>query len=338
MRHIATAILIPAICMSLAADTSGRISAKVTTKAGVGIKDAKVKLERSEITWAKEIKSNDKGQIMLVGLEPKEFKVTVSAEGYVTLHDSFKIPVGDVLERTYVLLTPDEARAAGHASDAPKDPNEAKLAAGAEAYNHGIALYNEQKYAEALPLFEQAFKNLTETTAAQTDPETKKEWEAKLPALERLYAVVLIETVKADPAKRDLAKQAEPMLVRAFERNPKDQRVVGSLLDLATIYNDAEMTKKYTAAMDAIIGPRPELAYNEGVTKHNAGDEAGAKLALQKAITLDPKFPESYYLLGVVEFSLGNSKAAKENFKKYMDIAPTGRKAGEVKEFLHELK
>ena len=182
-----------------------------------------------------------------------------------------------------------------------------------------------------------AVANLKEAAANMKDAEGKAKLEGNLPMVERVYGIVLAEVAKADPTRTDLVTKAEPILVKALERNPKDQNVVASLLQLAAVKKDEAMTAKYQAIMDALIGPRPELAYNDAVTKQTAGDNAGAKVSLQKAIKIDPKFTDSYYLMGVVEFSLGDVKAAKAAFRHYQEVAPTGKHAGEVKEFLKEL-
>ena len=87
-----------------------------------------------------------------------------------------------------------------------------------------------------------------------------------------------------------------------------------------------------------LLGPRPELAYNEAVNAVNKEQFKAAKEHLTKAIALDPNFADSYYLMGIVEFSLNNPKAARASFLKYQEKAPNGSKKAEVKEFLKELK
>jgi TolA-binding protein len=329
--------MIPAVCLTLAADSTGRFSGKVVTKDGAGIPGATLLLERIEITWLKEITTGANGNFMQVGLEPRDFRITITAKGYAPMKTQIRVPLGDTITQTYTLLTPDQARAAS-GPVVSKDPGEAKATEGANAFNDGVAFYNDQKYAEALPFIEKAYLGLKEAAAVTTDATAKTETEAKLPTIERVYGIVLVESGKGDPAKKDQVLKAQPFLETAFAKNPKDQRVLVCLVEVANVKADPEMIKKYQGALDAMLGPRPELAYNEAVTFFNAEKYKEAKASLQKAMAADPKFADSYYLLGVVEFSLGNPKAAKENFKKYQEIAPTGKKAGEVKDFLRELK
>ena len=339
MKYIVQAVVLPALCFTLCAETAGRVQLTVTNRAGQPIKGASITLERTDITWSKTIVTNDQGLALQVGLAPKDFVVTVKAEGYAGVKASERVPVGESLVKTYVLLTAAEARNEAPAAVAANtdDPLEVKRAEGSTAYYAAMGLYNEQKFAEALPLMETAHKNLTEAAAGLKDEKAKTDLKAWMPALERVYGVVLAEAAKNDPAKAALATEAEPYLLTALAKNPKDQPVILALVAVGKVTQDPERMKKYQAMLDTLIGPRPEVAYNEAVAKHNAGDEAGAKVALDKAIAMDPKYSESYYLLGVVQFSLGNPKAAKDAFRKYLELDPKGKKAGEVKEFLKEL-
>ena len=82
---------------------------------------------------------------------------------------------------------------------------------------------------------------------------------------------------------------------------------------------------------------RPERAYNDAVAAWNAGRAALAMEGVKKAMSIDPMFPDSYYLLGLLEVGKGDLKASKAAFKKYLELAPTGRKAAEVRTILKEL-
>jgi len=340
MRITLSALMIPAICLSLAAESTGRLAGKVVGKDGKPIANAVLKLERVDIAWTKEIKVTDKGTFIQVGLEPREFFITVSAPGFAsTAKMKRKIPLADTLTENFTLFTMDEARAEGvKQAAASADPGEAREAEGSDAFNNGVSFYNEQKYAEALPQVETAYLKLKEAASLMKDPAAKAEVEAKVPNIERVYGICLAEVAKRDPERKALAAKAEPFLVAAFERNPKDQRVVNALVDVGTVKGDAPLTAKYQAALDGLLGPRPELAYNEAVNAVNKEQFKAAKEHLTKAIALDPNFADSYYLMGIVEFSLNNPKAARASFLKYQEKAPNGSKKAEVKEFLKELK
>ncbi len=339
MRNIITAIMIPAVCLTLAAESTGRIGGKITNKEGKPVAGAVITMSRSDINWTKEIKADEKGSYLQVGLEPKDFTISVTAPGYQVYKQNVKVKLADITTINVVMLTPQQAsEEALKANLANLPPGEGKAMTASASFNAAVELYNAQKFTEALPLITSAHADFTEALATLKEGESRAGIEKNMPTVERVLGITLYEAGKADPAQKDQMLKAEPYLVGAFKRTPKDQRVLVALLDIAKAKNDAEGIKTYQAAIDAAMGPRPELAYNDGVAAFNAGKFKEAKAFVTKAISVNPKFEDSYWLLGVVEFSLENPKAAKEAFKKYMEIAPKGKKAGEVKEFLKELK
>lgn len=106
---------------------------------------------------------------------------------------------------------------------------------------------------------------------------------------------------------------------------------------------------KQKEAIDAFtksaeMSPNPGLAYyNICATQYNAGNTQGALAACDKAIAADPNHAESYYIKG--SLMMGNStmdKAGKlqapegtaEALNKYLQLAPTGAHANDVKQML----
>lgn len=337
MKILLPAIIFPMACLTLGAQTTGQLSGKVTTKAGKPVANAQITLSRIGISWTKTIISGENGSYMQVGLDPKEYDLVVKAEGFAPMQPArIKIPLGTTLVRDIVLFTPEEARAVAGAQ-APADPGAAAANAGADAFNKGVALFNQQPpaFSEALPFFESAYGSLKDSLAKTTDEKMIEDTKKQLPTIERVYGISAFEVGKADPERKaQLWATAEPLLTKSLALAPKDQRLLTYLMEYHQFKGNAEEAKKYQAALDAILGPRPELAYNAGVEAFNAGKMSEAKAHLQKAIATDPKFPKSYYLLGMVEFGLNNLKATKENLTKYLELAPNGDKAGEVKEML----
>ena len=76
--------------------------------------------------------------------------------------------------------------------------------------------------------------------------------------------------------------------------------------------------------------------FTQGKEYFDKGEFKAAKIELKNAIQIDPKFAESYYLLGMVEYGNMNLKACKESLVKYLELDPKGRKAAEVKEMLND--
>ena len=339
MQKLVSALLIAAVGLTLAADNTGKFSALVTGKDGKPIPGASITLERTDSSWSKKLAATSaSGKTLQLGLEPKEFRITVSAPGYLQQTIQRKVPLDNTLYETFVLTTPEQATAAALAPQpAAGEPHGDPLEEGTGAYNSGIALFKEKKYVEALPLLSLAYRDLAEAAASLQDRAAKADLQGRLPAIERVYAIDLVEAGKAD-AKPALILQAEPFLLRAYQLTPQDPHLVASLLTLAETKPDAAAAAQYQAALDALLGPRPGLVYNRAVEEFQANHPVQAKKLLLGIIDSEPNFTDSYYLLGVVEYSLSSSLNAKLAFKKYLEKAPTGTHASEVKDLLKELK
>lgn len=338
LSRILPALVITASALVLHADTTGRVAGKVQNKKGEPLPAAVVTLKRTDITWTKVLSVNAKGAFMQVGLEPKEFEILVSCKGYVDAIKRVKIPLGDVATENFTLLTPDEqlaeARATGKAPAVDVGvvaENEAT-----EATNQAIAFYKERKFLEAQPLLETAQLKFNQSIEKTKDVEAKATLVENLATSERLLGIVMAHNFAADPAKAELAAKAQPLLEKAIARKADDAFSLQAIVDLAKARKDADLEKKYKPALDKLVGPKPENAYNDAVTAFNAGKGKEAKEFLQTAIKIDPKFSESYYLLGMVEYGNMNLKACKESLLKYLELDPSGKKAAEVKEMLND--
>ncbi|MFA5057067.1 MAG: tetratricopeptide repeat protein [Opitutaceae bacterium] len=102
-----------------------------------------------------------------------------------------------------------------------------------------------------------------------------------------------------------------------------------------------EAIARYTAAAD--IDPNPATAYfNLCATLYNAGNMAGAATAADKAIAADPGKADAYFIKGSALYADGRMEGNKyivppasiAALKKYLELAPTGPHADDVKAML----
>lgn len=339
MRQLTPMLLASALCVSLAADTTGGLTGKVVNKGGQPIPNAVLTLKRTDISYVKEIKSDAKGKYIQVGLNPVEYDLTVHADGFADLKDHFKVPLGEIMKKDFTLLTHEESKASAPSPTTtvvPDDPGASLDDAGSTAANEAIGFYNKQEWKQAEPLFEKAYNSLGEALSKTKDEAGKQKVNEKLNMVVRPYALVLYEVGKSDKAQAKLDK-AKPMLEKALETNPKDVRVLTGLAFISKNSGDKEATAKYQATLDEINGPRPENAYNDGVAAYNANKFKEAKEFILKALQIDPKFADSYYMLGLIETNNNNLKAAKDSFKKCLELAPAGKHSAECREFIKAL-
>ena len=333
MRRLVLAITLPAVCLSIQAESTGRISGKVINKDGKPIPGAKVNIRRIDIKWSKDLFSDKNGNYLQVGLEPKEFTLTVSAEGYVDYTEpSVKIPLGDFLNRNITLLTPTEARSQAVATGTkglPEDPSAELDAEGRGAFNLAIPLYTEGKFGEALPLVEKAHKALTEVKGKLKDEQAKADLAPELLKIDRVLGICM---ARAGAKKED----AEPYLLEALERNPKDESVLSALVETSKAKADKVAEQNYTAVLESLHGPNPDVAYNKGVEAFNAGKSKEAKAHWLKALEIAPTYAEAHYMLAMVEFGDNNLRGTKQHLQKYLELAPNGKNAATAREMLKD--
>jgi len=63
-----------------------------------------------------------------------------------------------------------------------------------------------------------------------------------------------------------------------------------------------------------------------------------ARAYLTRAIAVDPNVPDNYYDRGLANIQAKKNAEAKADFLKYLELAPNGAEAKEVKEMLQALK
>ncbi|NTW86734.1 MAG: hypothetical protein HGB30_11285 [Holophagaceae bacterium] len=333
MRRLVLALLLPAACLSVQAESTGRIAGQILTKDGKPVPGAKINLKRTDRNWSKDLTPDKNGKFLQVGLEPKDFEFTVTAEGFSEFKEMIKIPLGDVLVKNITLLTPAESRAqalvSGGIQVPTEDPGAALDTEGRDAFNQAIPFYNEGKYADALPLVEKSHKVLSEALAKLKNEESKAALALELLKIERVLGICL--------AQAGAVKEAgEPYLLKALERNPKDERVLSALIATSKAKQDKGAEQKYTAALEAIQGPNPDLIYNKGVEAFNNGQTKEAKTYFLKALEVAPKYAEAHFLLAMVEFGDNNLRGTKQHLEKYIELAPAGKNAATAKEMLKD--
>ena len=332
MRRLLLGLMLPAICLVLPAETTGRITGKVVNKEGKPLPGARLVLKRTDRNWSKEMVADKNGTYLQVGLDPQTFELTVTAEGYTEFKETIKIPLGDVLRKDVTLLTAAESRAQAIASGAvvqTQDPGQALDAEGRDAFNLAIPLYNEAKYGEALPLMEKSHKALTEALGKTKDETAKADLAQVLTKVERVLGICM-GNAGADKAL------AEPFLQKAYLANPKDQPVLNALVKVAQAKADAAAEKKYAGELEALTGPDPATSYNRGVEAFNAGNTKEAKKELQRALEISPKYAEAHFLLAMVAFGDNDLKGTKVHLEKYLELAPAGKNAGMAREMLKD--
>lgn len=330
------ALVISTTCLGLAAQSTGVLTGTVKDSKGNPLPKASVVLNRVGVNWTKTLDVDENGKFMQVGLEPREHDLEITSPGLFPYKERLRFKVTEPVIRDIVLYTPEEAVAKGLAAPAAQvDPSAEAENAALKAFNDGVTQFNGKAFNEALPNFELAYKQMSESLAKATDDAAKADLEKKFAAVERVYGFTLAEVAKEDETRRaELAKQAVPILKQALVRDPKEQNALIYLVDVLRAMGENAEADKYQLELDKLIGPNPAVAYNKGVEAFNSGKMKEARPFLQKTLDIDPKFAEAYYLLAMCDYSEMNLRGTKLNLQKYLELAPNGKNADTAKAML----
>jgi tetratricopeptide (TPR) repeat protein len=312
---LACAVLVTVAMASPAtAQTTGMVKGKVLDGKGVPIEAAKVTIEYKDgINRTYVVKTNKKGDYTQIGLAPGNYKLTAEKEKLGSQAFDGKVKLGETLEINFKLE--------GGIAGGPSKEEVAKAGALKKAFDEGVAASRGGDFDGALTKF-------TEATTI-------------LPAcFDCYYNIGYAYTQKKEYAK------AEEAFNKAIELKPD---YVEAYNGLAQIYNaqkkfdEAQAASQKAAALALAGGVAGgaggvDALYNVGVTAWNAGKAEEAKKAFEEALKADPKHANSHYQLAMCLINLGKMPEAVAEFELYLQLAPTGEYAGQVKAMLTQLK
>ncbi len=131
-------------------------------------------------------------------------------------------------------------------------------------------------------------------------------------------------------------------------KKPSPETTAAAENQLGQVLAKSGNTKDAADAYDAAAKAQPSNAgmylFNEAATLYNAGKTDDAAVAADKAIAADPKRADAYYIKGqaLIGKASVDSKTQKitappgcvEAYQQYLELAPTGPRAEEVKAIL----
>lgn len=226
----------------------------------------------------------------------------------------------------------------------------------------GPAMSNEE-YAKKKEEHDKAVNE--NTLIAQLNPALQsKNWAAAEPLLQQLIAInpkrweyeQVLGNAQLGEEKFDDAiatyEKTIPLAEDSLKTDPKADPAKTKAA-IAQIYNSEgnayTKLKKNDKAVEAYtkaaeMDPNPGAAYfNLCATQYNSGNTQGAVAACDKAIAADPNRADAYFIKG--SLMMGESKQAKDGkleapegtadaLNKYLQLAPDGPHAGDVKQML----
>lgn len=311
---VACAVLV-AVAMSTpsTAQSTGMVKGKVFDGKGQPIEGAKVTIEfKDGVSRSYTVKSNKKGEYTQIGLPPGNYKVTAEKEKVGSQSYDCRVRLGDTAEVNFQLAP---------GTSGPTKEEVAKMTAIKKLFDEGVAASRAGDNDTALAKFGEA------TGIMPT-------------CYDCFYNIGYAHAQKKDYAK------AEEAFKKAIELKAD---YVEAYNGLATIYNaqkkfdEAQAASQKAASLAAAGGGAAggggvDALYNQGVIAWNAGKAEDAKKAFEEALKADPKHANSHYQLAMCLINLGKIPDAVTEFEQYIQLAPEGQYAAQVKAMLTQLK
>ena len=351
------AVLLVALSPAALAQT-GAIAGKVIGPDGKPVKDALIKIERTDIKGSYKVKTKGKGDYFHAGLPLGRYDVSCEIDGKVVdTMRGVKTGLGDPSEVNFDLaalkvkqdaamkaaetgtltqeqsreMTP-EQRAAVEKQMKERSAAMAKNKELNDAFNAGMAAIQAKAFDQAVEQFNKA---------AALDPKQHVVFANMAEAYMGLAA--------GKTGAEQEAAQAKGLEAygKAIELNPTDAGYHNNFgLALARAKKFAEAQAELEKAAQLLPASAGMYFYNLGAVLVNIGQLDPAGEAFKRAIEADPNHADAQYQYGVFLISKATTTAdgkvvpqpgTREAFQKYLDLKPTGPFAESAKGMLTTL-
>jgi tetratricopeptide (TPR) repeat protein len=279
---------------------SGRLEGKVLDAQGAPIVGASVKLARDQYGDGTTLKTDKKGRWAIAGIAAATWNADIEAEGYAPKKISIPLP----------------------SESARLPPVEVRL-------DKAVAAGPPPEVLQALEKGEAAYK-------AGRFPEARAEFE-KLLALRPDLATTIHQRIGfAYIQEKDYAKGLEH-LQKVLDADPGNTVIRGIMAQAALEGGMLDRGMELLKGLDEATVKNPDVFFNIGVNLFNANKPAEAIVYFTKAVTLDPAYADGYFRRGLAYMGLpGKTAEAKADFRKLLELQPTGPQADLAKKALEQ--
>jgi tetratricopeptide (TPR) repeat protein len=269
---LAAALLVVGLAATgaLEAQEQGRVLLTVLDEAGKPMPDVQIVVTSPDFKYEQKKKTDKKGQVSILFLDAtRNYVMTFTKEGYLTLEQPIKPQIGETLRHTFNLLP------ATKPAEAEEGP--AELTGESQAinvFNEGVTALRGGDQATALAKFQQA---------AELDPNQVAAYAAQF------------DVYLAQNKHKEALEAADKYLAL----KPGDARGLRARFDALNGMND----ERAGAALDELakVDPSKDTAiriFNEGAERTRSGKMDDAVPYLKRAIEVDPTFEPAYAELG----------------------------------------
>lgn len=309
---IVAALTFSAAAAGIAQDWRGkaRVDGRVLNEKGEGIEGAKLTLRRGG-AGPEAITTDKKGRWAYLGLANGGWDIDVDAAGYIPYRTTVQLSEIERIPPMTIRLQPaPKAEPAPAAGAGPKGASPDVI----PILEHGNQLLEQKDYAGARAEYEKALASVPDN-----------------PIILRAIAQTYYGEKKVDDAIATLKK--------VVELDPNDATATLLLANLQLEKGNLDEGKATIAKLPPDAIKDPGVYTNLGILLLNKKKPEDAWTYFDQAVKIAPADPEVYYYRGLAAYQLKTKKAeAKADFQKYLELAPQGENAADVKEYLKTLK
>ena len=288
----------------------GRITGEVVDEAGNPIVGAKVVIQfQGDSALNFDSTSNKKGEWSFLGLGTGEWRIDVTANGYLPAAQNTYVKQLETNPKIVITLRKVPPAGGGLIQD------QATL----QLIDNGNQLFNEKNYDEAISVF--------------------REFLEKNPSLYQIH--LNIGNCYREKGEYDAAIAEYNILVEAGSKDAAGgEYAAKALAGIGECYlktGDFEKAQIYFKQSIEKYPNNEFLAYNVGEIcfSNQKLDEAIQYFDL--AAKLKPDWPEPYYKLGLVYLNKTEYDKARENLNKFLTLEPASERSANVKNILNYL-
>jgi tetratricopeptide (TPR) repeat protein len=280
-----------------------RIKGVVLGENGEPVAKARITLTHRDLQATVNYTTDEKGEFLAAWIKGGLWDAEVKAEGYIPRKMSFQVKEFVQNPSLEIVLKKTEKTIV----------KEELMETVKTLVNEGNELFKHKKYEEAAMKYKEILEQVPE-----------------------LYQINLnIGNCFYEMGDYD---SALPFYQAVLEKEPENK---DALISLGNIYLEKGELEKGMELLDKLSDKdvtSPITFYNIGTNLFNKGKSAAAAQYYERAIILDPNLADAYYQLGLCSLNTNQKEKAKENFLKYLELAPDSEKAEQVKSFLKYLE
>ena len=276
----------------------GRLAGKVVDDAGAPIEGVTVKAVRGESNGGPTVRTNNKGEWVLAGLNGGSWNIDFEKAGYEPVKKSASFQESERNPQITVTMKKSAA-----------DPN-VQIRADLE---RAADLVKQEKFAEARGIYQNILAQHPD--AYQVEPYIARTYYAEH---------------QLDPAVQHLRT--------ALAKDPDNVEVKLLLANVLTEKGSVDEAGQLLSSIDDSKIASPATYVNAGIGMLNQKKPADALPWFEKAIARFPRAPDAYYYRGITQLQLGKNDLAKADLTKFVAMAPNAPEAKTAKGILEKIQ